>query len=60
MTDDQLIAVSAIRDPKGDLRDCDDADYESNITMLKILADAFVELMMRQGMKPKFERGHDA
>lgn len=49
-----MIAVDAIRNPGWDLREADDREYEDNITMLKIMADAFVALAKRQDMLPKF------
>jgi len=49
-----MIAVDAIRNPEWDLRECDQRDYENNLTMLKILADAFVKLAKRQDMMPTF------
>jgi len=49
-----MIAVDAIRNPGWDLREADDREYQDNMTMLNILADAFVQLAKRQDMLPKF------
>lgn len=67
MDDDQLrhicklstIAVAMIRDPSMFEVLCDGlgaSEARNNLTCLEILADAFVELQSRQGMKPHFGR----
>lgn len=49
-----MIAVDAIRNPTWDLRKCGRREYEDNIIMLQILADAFVSLAKAQDMLPRF------
>ena len=53
-----VFAVAMVRDP--DFLEClddeDEAGRHNTMNCLRILADAFVELMNRQGMKPMVAR----